>query len=116
MRRRWENPIDGDWFELEQRGKRIVYTEKPDKNGDQFRMYYDTWDNAIKHTVCGAYQEVLPIRKGFQGLRNQLADAQNKWLDDKGYTLDKLICQHEYKEYIGFTHIYKYCIKCDNKA
>lgn len=30
--------------------------------------------------------------------------------------VDKTSCSHEWVDYVGFTHVYKYCKKCDLKA
>lgn len=34
-----------------------------------------------------------------------------KWFDEQ-----KDLCQHIYKDYVGFTEVYKYCIKCNKKV
>lgn len=31
------------------------------------------------------------------------------------FEIDNLDCHHEWKEYIGFTQRYNYCVKCDKK-
>ncbi len=37
---------------------------------------------------------------------------------DKEFDLvqSKSICDHEFKHYVGITHSYDYCVKCDEKT
>lgn len=35
-----------------------------------------------------------------------------EWLNK---TTDSSDCNHDFKQYLGFTQSYKYCIKCDHK-
>jgi len=36
------------------------------------------------------------------------------WVDDDSLPANS-ICSHSFKEYVGFSEKYKYCVKCDHK-
>lgn len=87
---------------------------------NQVNEIWKVLDIPMHSTVPGMYtvESVVPPGLSFEVLAEHLHaefdSGRFEWLSDD--TIDLLSqCRHIYKKYVGFTEVYHYCTKCNNK-
>lgn len=113
MIRRWEHP-DLSWIEYKEVSHVIQWRSYLATNWSI--AFINDWYEIERYLKASGYIEVdLQIPRG-NGMAIVTYQYTNSGQESIIRIRDTDDCAHDYRQYIGFSEVYNYCVKCDKRA